>query len=41
MTEKLVRDSSEPGYRNNYYASHTRPMLRTHHYALYTIFLLV
>jgi len=41
MTEKLVRDSSEPGYRNNYYASHTRPMLRTHHYVLYTIFLLV
>ena len=41
MTEKLVRDSSEPGYRSNYCASHTRPMLRTHHYALYTIFLLV
>ena len=41
MTEKLVRDSSEPGYRSNYCASYTRPILRTYHYALYIIFLLV
>ena len=41
ITEKLVRDSSKPGYRSNYYASHTRLILRTHHYTLYIIFLLV
>jgi len=40
MTEKLVRDSSEPGYRNNH-CVYTRSSLRTRHYALYTIFFLV
>ena len=40
MTEKLVRNSSEPGYRNNYYV-YIRSSLHTRHYALYTIFFLV
>ena len=40
MTKKLVRDSSEPGYRNNY-CVYTRSSLRTRHYALYIIFFLV
>jgi hypothetical protein len=41
MTKKLVRDSSEPGYRNNYCVLYIRLILRTRHYALYIIFLLV
>jgi hypothetical protein len=40
MTEKLVRDSSEPGYYNNY-CVYTRSLLRIRHYTLYTIFFLV
>jgi hypothetical protein len=40
MTEKLVRDSSEPGYRNNH-CVYIRSSLCTRHYALYTIFFLI
>ena len=40
MTKKLVRDSSKPGYHNNH-CVYTRSSLRTRHYTLYTIFLIV
>jgi hypothetical protein len=40
MTEKLVRDNSEPRYRNNY-CVYIYSSLYTRHYILYTIFFLV
>jgi len=40
MTEKLVYNSSEPGYHNNHYV-YIRSSLRTRYYTLYMIFFLV